>query len=102
MSGYTPAPWSVVALPQGDSRWRTSFSVMANNRPIAADVQTGEPTWRYETAEANARLIASAPRFYAAADDLLMTHAAYRSEAGEGMCDCEACALFRPLVEALS
>ena len=37
----------------------------------------------------------------AAVQELLLTHAADRSEAGEAACDCDACALLRPLVEAV-
>lgn len=34
------------------------------------------------------------------AQAVLMEHAAYRSEAGEGMCTCDICLTFRPIVEA--
>lgn len=50
----------------------------------------------------DARLIAKAPDLYAAAEGILLTHAAYRSEAGECQCACDACEAFRPILEALS
>ena len=36
-----------------------------------------------------------------AAEDVLMAHAAYQSEAGLVMCECEVCQILRPAVEAL-
>lgn len=57
-------------------------------------------------AQANAELIVRAVNAHEelikGADAVLMEHAAYQSEAGEGMCTCDICLTFRPIVEAES
>jgi len=97
MSTHTAGPWSIRPLLGTDVIG--AYDVIGGDGDTL--LETAWPVRDDATNEANLALIAAAPALLAAASELLLTHAADRSEAGEGACDCDACALLRPLVEAV-